>query len=100
MCDPRGDNCLKSAGQRSSAHGFGNMQVTENSSPPSAERSLNIKLIYVWFRFGWTDENLAVIPRNKALVSCGQNKTGLVTWRAAVKQKFDVFCFNETGRRQ
>lgn len=47
-------------------------------------------------RFGWTDENLAVIPRIKALVSCGQNKTGLVTWRAAVKQKFDVFCFNET----
>lgn len=51
-------------------------------------------------RFGWTDENLAVIPRNKALASCGNNKTGLVTWRAAVTQKFDVFCFNETGRRQ
>lgn len=51
-------------------------------------------------RFGWTDENLAVIPRNKALASCGQNKTGLVTWRAAVTQRFDVFCFNETGRRQ
>lgn len=51
-------------------------------------------------RFGWTDENLVVIPRNKALASCGQNKTGLVTWRAAVTQKFDVFCFNETGRRQ
>lgn len=51
-------------------------------------------------RFGWTDENLAVIPRNKALASCGNNKTGLVTWRAAVTQKFDVFCFNETGGRQ
>lgn len=49
-------------------------------------------------RFGWTDEHLAVIPRKKALVSCGQNKTGLVIWRAAVTQKFDVFCFNETGR--
>ncbi|XP_003970059.3 lymphatic vessel endothelial hyaluronic acid receptor 1a [Takifugu rubripes] len=47
-------------------------------------------------RYGWTDENLAVIPRSKALASCGQNKTGLVTWRAAVTQKFDVFCFNET----
>lgn len=99
MCVPRGDHRLKSAGQGSSAQGFGNMQVTD-SSPPSAERSLTIKLIFVWFRFGWTDENLAVIPRNKALVSCGQNKTGLVTWRAAVKQKFDVFCFNETGKRQ
>lgn len=96
---PRGDHRLKSAGQRSSAQGFGNVQVTD-SSPPSAERSLTIKLIFVWFRFGWTDENLAVIPRNKALVSCGQNKTGLVTWRAAVKQKFDVFCYNETGKRQ
>lgn len=51
-------------------------------------------------RFGWTDENQAVIPRNKALASCGQNRTGLVTWRAAMTQKFDVFCFNETGRRQ
>lgn len=50
-------------------------------------------------RFGWTDEHLAVIPRKKALVSCGKNKTGVVTWRAAVTQKFDVFCFNETGRR-
>ncbi|CAF99637.1 unnamed protein product [Tetraodon nigroviridis] len=47
-------------------------------------------------RFGWTDENLAVIPRNKALVGCGQNKTGLVTWRASAGRKFDVFCFNET----
>lgn len=50
-------------------------------------------------RYGWTDENLAVIPRNKALASCGQNNTGLVTWRTAMTQKFDVFCFNETGRR-
>lgn len=100
MCDPRGDNRLKSAGGRSSAQGFGNMQVTDNSSAPSAERSLTLKLIFVCFRFGWTDENLAVIPRNKALVSCGQNKTGVVTWRAAVQKKFDVFCFNETGKRQ
>lgn len=58
-----------------------------------------MKQDFVRFRFGWTDENLAVIPRNKALVSCGRNKTGLVTWRAPVKQKFDVFCFNEAGRR-
>lgn len=59
-----------------------------------------MRLFFVRLRFGWTDENLAVIPRNKALASCGQNNTGLVTWRAAVTQKFDVFCFNETGRRR
>ncbi|KAM3626136.1 uncharacterized protein V6R79_023275 [Siganus canaliculatus] len=47
-------------------------------------------------RFGWIDEHLAVIPRNKALPICGQNQTGLVTWRAAVSKMFDVFCFNET----
>ncbi|XP_068598038.1 lymphatic vessel endothelial hyaluronic acid receptor 1a [Brachionichthys hirsutus] len=47
-------------------------------------------------RFGWVDEHFAVIPRRTALSTCGQNKTGLVTWRAAVTQKFDVFCFNES----
>lgn len=52
---------------------------------------------FVLFRFGWVDEHFAVIPRNTALSTCGQNRTGLVTWRAAVTQKFDVFCFNESG---
>ncbi|XP_035508459.1 lymphatic vessel endothelial hyaluronic acid receptor 1a [Morone saxatilis] len=47
-------------------------------------------------RFGWIDEHFAVIPRRKALSNCGQNKIGLVTWRASVTQKFDVFCFNES----
>ncbi|XP_034046744.1 lymphatic vessel endothelial hyaluronic acid receptor 1a [Thalassophryne amazonica] len=47
-------------------------------------------------RFGWTDEHFAVIPRINAASNCGQNKTGLVTWRASVTQKFDVFCFNES----
>lgn len=47
-------------------------------------------------RFGWIDEHLAVIPRIKALSNCGKNQTGLVTWRAAVARKFDVFCFNES----
>lgn len=47
-------------------------------------------------RFGWIDEHLAVVPRIKALSNCGKNGTGLVTWRAAVTQKFDVFCFNES----
>lgn len=47
-------------------------------------------------RFGWIDEHFAVIPRRTALNNCGQNKTGLVPWRAFVTQKFDVFCFNES----
>ncbi|XP_068171270.1 lymphatic vessel endothelial hyaluronic acid receptor 1a [Antennarius striatus] len=47
-------------------------------------------------RFGWVDEHLAVIPRRTALSNCGQNKKGLVMWRAAVTQKFDAFCFNES----
>ncbi|XP_026234973.1 lymphatic vessel endothelial hyaluronic acid receptor 1a [Anabas testudineus] len=47
-------------------------------------------------RFGWVDENLAVIPRIKALFNCGQNQTGVVAWRAPVIKQFDVFCFNES----
>ncbi|XP_034385551.1 lymphatic vessel endothelial hyaluronic acid receptor 1a [Cyclopterus lumpus] len=47
-------------------------------------------------RFGWIDEHFAVIPRIKALSNCGQNRKGLVTWRAPVTRKFDVFCFNES----
>ncbi|XP_029986917.1 lymphatic vessel endothelial hyaluronic acid receptor 1a isoform X2 [Sphaeramia orbicularis] len=47
-------------------------------------------------RFGWTDEHLAVIPRVKPQSTCGQNQTGLVTWRASVTRRFDVFCFNES----
>ncbi|XP_029353690.1 lymphatic vessel endothelial hyaluronic acid receptor 1a [Echeneis naucrates] len=47
-------------------------------------------------RFGWIDEHFAVIPRIRSLSNCGQNQKGLVTWRASVKQKFDVFCFNES----
>ncbi|CAL9701660.1 unnamed protein product [Knipowitschia caucasica] len=48
-------------------------------------------------RFGWTDENLAVIPRITAQENCGQNQTGLVKWRAKLEKAFDVFCFNESA---
>ncbi|XP_022621059.1 lymphatic vessel endothelial hyaluronic acid receptor 1 [Seriola dumerili] len=47
-------------------------------------------------RFGWIDEHLAIIPRITALSNCGKSQTGLVTWRAPVTKKFDVFCFNES----
>lgn len=52
---------------------------------------------FVLLRFGWIDEHFAVIPRSNAVPYCGQNQTGLVTWRASVTRKFDVFCFNESG---
>ncbi|XP_057690390.1 lymphatic vessel endothelial hyaluronic acid receptor 1a [Corythoichthys intestinalis] len=47
-------------------------------------------------RFGWIDEHYAVIPRIKALMNCGQNKIGLLPWRAPLDKKFDVFCFNQS----
>ncbi|XP_047436493.1 lymphatic vessel endothelial hyaluronic acid receptor 1a [Mugil cephalus] len=47
-------------------------------------------------RFGWIDEHFVVIPRIQALANCGQNRKGLVPWRAGLHQKFDVFCFNES----
>ncbi|CAN9507096.1 unnamed protein product [Ophioblennius macclurei] len=47
-------------------------------------------------RFGWIDEHFAVVPRIHALANCGKSQTGLVRWRASVREKFDVFCFNET----
>uniref|UniRef100_A0A3Q3GQ48 Lymphatic vessel endothelial hyaluronan receptor 1 n=1 Tax=Labrus bergylta TaxID=56723 RepID=A0A3Q3GQ48_9LABR len=47
-------------------------------------------------RYGWIDEHFAVIPRIKALSNCGQNQTGLLTWRTSVTETFDVFCFNES----
>ncbi|XP_076012424.1 lymphatic vessel endothelial hyaluronic acid receptor 1a [Genypterus blacodes] len=47
-------------------------------------------------RFGWLDENFAVVPRITPSMLCGKNQTGLVSWRTPVKQKFDAFCFNES----
>uniref|UniRef100_A0A0E9X4X3 Link domain-containing protein n=1 Tax=Anguilla anguilla TaxID=7936 RepID=A0A0E9X4X3_ANGAN len=48
-------------------------------------------------RFGWTDEQIAVIPRINPSTACGQNRTGLIIWRASVTTLFDVFCFNSTA---
>ncbi|XP_067105042.1 lymphatic vessel endothelial hyaluronic acid receptor 1a [Osmerus mordax] len=47
-------------------------------------------------RYGWIDEHFAVIPRVTASKICGNNQTGVVTWRASVQKQFDVFCFNQT----
>ncbi|KAK5873998.1 hypothetical protein PBY51_018988 [Eleginops maclovinus] len=66
----------------------------EIASKAQVEEALNRGLETC--RFGWIDEHFAVIPRIKALSMCGKNQTGLVTWRAYVTKKLDVFCFNES----
>ncbi|KAJ7986082.1 hypothetical protein DPEC_G00347110 [Dallia pectoralis] len=45
-------------------------------------------------KFGWVEEHFVVIPRILPNVNCGQNKTGVIIWRTAVTELFDVFCFN------
>ncbi|XP_026867184.2 lymphatic vessel endothelial hyaluronic acid receptor 1a isoform X1 [Electrophorus electricus] len=47
-------------------------------------------------RFGWINEQVAVIPRIEQKVNCGQGKVGVITWRAPLTTEFDVFCFNLT----
>uniref|UniRef100_A0A671PM12 Lymphatic vessel endothelial hyaluronic acid receptor 1-like n=1 Tax=Sinocyclocheilus anshuiensis TaxID=1608454 RepID=A0A671PM12_9TELE len=45
-------------------------------------------------RFGWIDEQIAVVPRVQVKSNCGSGKTGVVVWRANPSTEFDVFCFN------
>ncbi|KAG7468543.1 hypothetical protein MATL_G00143670 [Megalops atlanticus] len=47
-------------------------------------------------RYGWIDEQIAVIPRIKPSKGCGQNQVGVIPWRTPVTTPFDVFCFNAT----
>ncbi|XP_050970442.1 lymphatic vessel endothelial hyaluronic acid receptor 1a [Labeo rohita] len=47
-------------------------------------------------RFGWIDEQIAVIPRVQVKSNCGNGRTGVVVWRADPSKEFDVFCFNVT----
>ncbi|XP_028813097.1 lymphatic vessel endothelial hyaluronic receptor 1b isoform X2 [Denticeps clupeoides] len=44
-------------------------------------------------RYGWVEENIAVVPRINSNKLCGQGKVGLVSWKANLNIKFDVFCF-------
>ncbi|XP_069019055.1 lymphatic vessel endothelial hyaluronic receptor 1b [Embiotoca jacksoni] len=45
-------------------------------------------------KFGWTAEQIAVIPRRSSDIKCGKGKTGVVMWFAPTDTKFGVFCFN------
>lgn len=47
-------------------------------------------------KFGWIDEQIAVVPRVQVKASCGSGKTGVVVWRANPSTEFDVFCFSST----
>ncbi|XP_067276470.1 lymphatic vessel endothelial hyaluronic receptor 1b [Pseudorasbora parva] len=48
-------------------------------------------------RFGWIEENIAVIPRIERNEKCGRNSSGVSVWRASVSKEFDVYCFKPAG---
>ncbi|XP_063337009.1 lymphatic vessel endothelial hyaluronic receptor 1b [Pelmatolapia mariae] len=48
-------------------------------------------------KYGWIAEQTAVVPRISPEQTCGQGKTGLVTWKASADKKFGVFCFNASA---
>lgn len=54
-------------------------------------------LLLAPLRFGWTADQIAVIPRLTADIKCGKGKTGVVTWATSEDQKFGVFCFDASG---
>lgn len=52
---------------------------------------------YSSHRFGWTAEQVAVVPRLTPDKMCGKGNTGVVQWKANADKKFGVFCFNTSG---
>lgn len=48
-------------------------------------------------RYGWIEEQIAVIPRIERNEKCGQNSSGVTPWRASISRKFDVYCFKPAG---
>nr|XP_046250023.1 lymphatic vessel endothelial hyaluronic receptor 1b isoform X2 [Scatophagus argus] len=51
-------------------------------------------------KYGWTAEQIAVIPRIKADKNCGKGKTGVVTWLTSTDKEFAVFCFNASDSEE
>ncbi|XP_046720011.1 lymphatic vessel endothelial hyaluronic receptor 1b isoform X2 [Silurus meridionalis] len=51
-------------------------------------------------RYGWVMEKVAIIPRIQQNKKCGQNRFGVIVWRASPTQLFDVFCSRSTGQTQ
>ncbi|XP_051953834.1 lymphatic vessel endothelial hyaluronic receptor 1b [Xyrauchen texanus] len=48
-------------------------------------------------RFGWVEEQIAVIPRTEKSEKCGKNSLGISVWRADISKMFDVYCFKSEG---
>ncbi|XP_062973351.1 lymphatic vessel endothelial hyaluronic acid receptor 1 [Elgaria multicarinata webbii] len=44
--------------------------------------------------FGWVAEGYTVISRIIPNVKCGQNKTGVTSWRHSLNKKTGVYCYN------
>ncbi|XP_028306869.1 lymphatic vessel endothelial hyaluronic receptor 1b isoform X2 [Gouania willdenowi] len=51
-------------------------------------------------KYGWTAEQIAVIPRQTSDLKCGMGKIGVVTWSASPNKKFAVFCFNTSAVKE
>ncbi|KAG7239975.1 hypothetical protein INR49_028107 [Caranx melampygus] len=69
-----------------------------NSTREQMQQALNQGLETC--KFGWTAEQVAVIPRLTSDIKCGQGKTGLVPWRAIPGREFGVFCFNASDSQE
>ncbi|XP_051580835.1 lymphatic vessel endothelial hyaluronic acid receptor 1-like [Myxocyprinus asiaticus] len=48
-------------------------------------------------RFGWVEEQIAVIPRTEKSPKCGKNSLGVTVWTAEISKMFDVYCFKPEG---
>ncbi|XP_051726032.1 lymphatic vessel endothelial hyaluronic receptor 1b [Ctenopharyngodon idella] len=48
-------------------------------------------------RFGWIEEQIAVIPRIERSEKCGRNNSGVIIWRINISRMFDVYCFKPAG---
>ncbi|XP_059421102.1 lymphatic vessel endothelial hyaluronic acid receptor 1-like isoform X2 [Carassius carassius] len=48
-------------------------------------------------RYGWVEEQIAVIPRIEKNVNCGKNNLGVIVWTTTISKMFDVFCFKPAG---
>ncbi|KAJ8249262.1 hypothetical protein GJAV_G00232920 [Gymnothorax javanicus] len=44
-------------------------------------------------RYGWVDEQIAVLPRITASKPCGQSRVGVIEWRSIPTRSFDAYCF-------
>ncbi|XP_073706140.1 lymphatic vessel endothelial hyaluronic receptor 1b [Garra rufa] len=48
-------------------------------------------------RFGWVEEQIAVIPRTEKSEKCGKSTLGVIVWRADISKMFDAYCFKPAG---